>query len=260
MKSRKEINKRSIWSGSSIAWALAVGLLVLLATTSFLKMRQRSRLDENIEEAQARAVDRAFQAIQVDFERLQQELVREARDLAEESELVASLERYTYSDDPASQDWLFRYFIDYTPPERGAMELYTAAPRLVAWKGYSLPMGNAPTAPDFLEHITIESINDAGVRQGLVAWQPVLIDGRPIGAVRVMRLVGVNMPVENQYLQSYNLSDTWRRMTGLPASRRILPVWHSFLPATMLPISLATTLWLMAGECPGSRIATTCGQ
>ena len=45
---------------------------------------------------------------------------------------------------------------------------------------------------------------------------PILREGRLLGAVRTSRVVEARMPVENRFLTSYNLSDTWRRLTRLP--------------------------------------------
>lgn len=211
----------SIFKGAQIVWMMIGALMILLLVVSFLKMQRLGSLERDIQEAQIRVVDDAFDAIEEDFEDLQTGLVREARALAEEAALISSLERYTYSDDPASLEWLIRRFIDYRLPDRGAVELYTAAPRLVAWKGYSLPLGTTPESPGFPDSVKIEVINDANVRQALVVWHPVVHEGRAIGAVRTMRLLSVRMPVENQFLQSYTLSDTWRLMVGVPVRVRL---------------------------------------
>lgn len=212
---------QSVFKGTQIVWMMIGVLLILVFVVSFFKMQQLRRLEKDIQEAQIRVVDDAFNTIEEDFQDLQASLVKEARSLAEERTLVSSLERYTYNDDPAGLEWLIRRFIDYRPPDRGAVELYTAAPRLVAWKGYSLPLGTTPESPGFPDQVKIEVINDANVRQALVVWHPVVHEGRTIGAVRAMRLLSVRMPVENQFLQSYTLSDTWRRMVGVPVRVRL---------------------------------------
>ena len=198
-----------------LLWSLLVVLLFLGVSTLF-KQRQLSRAESQVEGEQLRVVERAYDEIVRDFERVQADLLREARSIAEERNVVLELDRYTLSADPSSEASLVRFFAGYSLPDRRAVELYTSAPRLVAWKGFSVPEGRSPIASDFLSRVQVEIVDDGGVRQALAVWVPIIYQGRAIGAVRSLQLIGARMPVENQFLQNYSLADTWRRATRLP--------------------------------------------
>jgi len=83
-------------------------------------------------------------------------------------------------------------------------------------------MDRAPERADFLSGLQMEIVRDGSHRTALVAWAPVRDEGEVLGAVRVMRLVEQRMPVRNEYLRDYALSDTWQRATGLAMSVRML--------------------------------------
>lgn len=199
-------------------WQLALlgTLVVLLASTTLIKQRQHKLVDADAEQQQTRIVERALEEIKEDLFGLQQDLLKEAKYVASRKEIVEALDRYVQTNDPASFERLIRFFSGYKNRESGSVELYTAAPRLVAWKGFSMPTGLSLEKEDFLNTFNIEAVDDEGVRQALVAWHPVRVGDRTIGAVRTMRLVGARMPVENQFLRSFSLSDRWQRLTRLP--------------------------------------------
>ncbi|MEM8487246.1 MAG: ATP-binding protein [Bacteroidota bacterium] len=205
-------------AGDMPRWQLVVLVLLvlLLAATTMLKQYRLGQVAGDTSRQQVRIVEQAFETIKKDLAGLQDDLLDEAQKIASRKEIVESLDLYSQTNDPASLQRLIRYFTTYKNAEDGAVELYTAAPRLLAWKGFSLSTGEALLKPDFLNTAHIEAIDDEGVREALIAWQPVISDGRTIGAVRAVRLVGAKMPVENQFLQSYSLSDRWRRLTRLP--------------------------------------------
>ncbi len=207
-----------ISAGDMPRWQLVVFalLIVLLAATTILKQYRLGQVAGDTSRQQVRIVEQAFETIKKDLAGLQADLLDEAQKIASRKDLVESLDLYSQTNDPASLQRLIRYFTTYNLKENGAVELYTAAPRLLAWKGYSISTGETLLKQDFLNSAHIEAIDDEGVREALVAWQPVKSDGRTIGAVRAIRLVGAKMPVENQFLQSYSLSDRWRRLTRLP--------------------------------------------
>ncbi len=231
------INKSTL---SAWKWQLGVlcVLLVLVGGTTLLKQRQLSLAEEDTRRQQERIIEQSFEAIQKDLRDLQEDLLSEAARVATRSDIIEALDLYVRTNDPASLQRLIRFFTGYKNRERGSIELYTSAPRLVAWKGFSLPSGDALQEPDFLDTSHIEAIDDDGIRQALVAWYPVVIEGQTIGAVRVMELVGARMPVENQYLQSYSLSDRWRRLTRLPVQ-----AWVKEQVSLPENVHAAGTLW-----------------
>ena len=208
----------SLFQSIAPPWLLGgvVLVLVFLGVTTALKQLQLNRVESQIENERLRIVEQAYTAIASDFEATQEALRKIARDIASRQEVLTALERFVQNADPDSEEWLVGFFAGYQLSERDAIEIYTSAPRLVAWNGYRLPLGEAPNAPDFLNRVHAELINDNGVRQVLVIWMPLSIEGRTIGAVRTSRLIAARMPVENQFLQSYSPTDNWRRLTRLP--------------------------------------------
>ena len=203
-------------------WMLGGFVLVLLflGGITILERSQLGRADNQIESEQLKVAERAFDVVIDDFESIQSQLLKKATAVAERRDIGDALEGYTFNADLASEERLVRYFASRSVDDRESIELYTAAPRLVAWKGHSLPPGTIPDDPNFLDGVRVEVINDNGVRQALVVWVPVVREGRMIGAVRASRIIAAQMPVENQFLKSYTLADTWRRL-----SRQRIRVW-----------------------------------
>ena len=97
-------------------------------------------------------------------------------------------------------------------PGRLSVEVVGPSGALVAWDGPSFPRAGGPP-PDSLR--TRLLVDDAG-RRAIALWRPVEVDGRVLGAVRVVRLVQAAVPVRNQYLQDYDVADEWRGGIGQP--------------------------------------------
>ena len=203
---------------------LGVGVLIIvLIVVSYLKFSHLGRIDRELASEQHRVAQKALEKIERNFEKTLQRVVQNARSVAEDPEIVEALERYTFDADPASQKRLLQRFASFTIDPEDALELYTVAPRLVSWKGFSMPIGEAPLSSQFAYNVQYEVVRDRGVWEAVAVWHPVRYEGRVIGAVRAMHLVGVKMPVENQYLKSYSLSDNWRRLTLLPVRVEMSP-------------------------------------
>ena len=131
-----------------------------------------------------------------------------AEDVAERSEIQGALSR-----DSAGVDAAAIAVVDgYETGPRDAIEVYTLAGERVAWSGFSFPLRRGPI-PDSL---LTETVRDRAGRRALVAWEPVRVGGRVVGAVRVVRLAQASVPVRNQYLQDYDLSDAWRGDVSRP--------------------------------------------
>ena len=88
---------------------------------------------------------------------------------------------------------------------------------LVAWEGPSFPRLAGPP-PDSLR--TRAVVDEAG-RRAIALWAPVRDGARVVGAVRVVRLAQVSVPVRNRYLQDYDLADEWRPSISRPFRIRI---------------------------------------
>ncbi len=201
-------------------WMLGVfGLLLMaLGGVSVFKHAHLGRIDDRLEAERQQVAEQAFSRIHRDFERTFNDVHRRALEVAESEAVIESLRRYTFTADPAGERELIALFSEIQIDDGESIELYTVAPRLIAWKGFSMPIGEAPASSSFPYDVRFEAIVDRGIWEALVSWHPVVYDNRVIGSVRAMQLVGVQMPVENQYLKSNSLSDSWRRLTQLPVS------------------------------------------
>ena len=110
---------------------------------------------------------------------------------------------------------LVQHFASLPLEARSAAELYDLTPRLVAWKGFSIELDAAPASTRFLETYQTAIAQDGDVRQALAVWYPVRDGARALGAVRVLRLLNAEAPVQNRYLRDYRLARLWSRATGL---------------------------------------------
>ena len=207
------LGKRSVLRGMFIVLGV---LLVSLAVLSLVKQRHVEAIASQLADEQQQVVDRVYKSIVDDFEAIYEDVFEQARDVARKSEVVDALARHISGNDPASESRLIEMFSGYGLDSRWSVELYTIAPELVAWNGFSMPLGSAVVSSDFPYRVQYTTVKDRDVLQALAVWHPVQYNNATIGSVRAMYLVGRKMPVENQYLESYTQADTWRRMTQLP--------------------------------------------
>lgn len=200
---------------------LAVALLLggLFVATWALRTWQVARVEASVAERQREAVTAAFALIEAQFRTLQEEVLAEARTLATAPGVVQGLRRRAASvavpDVDGGTERLVRHFASLPLADRTAAELYDLTPRLVAWKGLSFALDDAPEATQFLETYQTSIARDGDVRQALAVWHPVRDGARPIGAVRVLRLLSAQAPVQNLYLRDYRIAETWSGATGL---------------------------------------------
>ena len=88
---------------------------------------------------------------------------------------------------------------------------------LVAWQGPTFPrLDGAP--PD---SVRTRAVEDEAGRRAIALWVPVVEGGEAVGAVRVVRLAQVSVPVRNRYLQDYDLADEWRPAIARPFVVRV---------------------------------------
>ncbi|MBO6576694.1 MAG: HAMP domain-containing protein [Rhodothermales bacterium] len=193
---------------------LLVALALLLAGTLLLRQMGGGLVDDALPRQQDELVQAALSDASADFQNRIDRLTRRARSEASNPELSRALARLG-DDEEAAVSELVQLMADASTPELISIEIYDPAPRLRAWHGVSMPMDSAPQDPSFLSEPQVRMALDGDRRAALVAWHPVLESGRAVGAVRVMELVRVRMPVRNEYLSDVSLADDWRRKTGL---------------------------------------------
>ncbi len=191
--------------------AIAGGLLALIPLTWAVREARLAEIQQNPEAHREKVVSAALDRIARDFGALQSDLVERAGRIASASAVIEALD--AQKTDSAS---LAHYFSDLKVPYGTSVELYAADMELAAWNGFSMPMDAAPAAPDFPAGVHASIAQDGAFRQAAVVWRPVLRDGRTLGMVRAMRLVGYAPPVHNEYIKDVSLVPKWRRLAKLP--------------------------------------------
>jgi len=192
---------------------LVAGLLLIIAFASTWQLRrsavQTVRSAES--EWQSQTAREALEAVDSDFGRIQRRLERQARALATDSLLLDVLRTGTASRERPSR--LLQRVKSVRLDDRSGIEVFDASASLLAWNGRSMPLatpqsGPLPSAP------TSAIAADGDVRQGLVVWWPVERDGTLLGAVRAVRVLRFQPPVQNRYIQGYDIESEWRQATG----------------------------------------------
>jgi len=102
---------------------------------------------------------------------------------------------------------------------RDAVEVYALSRQRVAWAGFSFPLRRGGIPDTVVSRTVVDPVG----RRALVVWQPVRVDSQLVGAVRVVRLAQASVPVRNQYLQDYDLSDSWRGEVSRPFAIQFIP-------------------------------------
>ncbi len=203
-------------------WSIAGFLASVLLGTAVFSLWQAETLEGSMQGVQADVVDGAIAAIEDHFAGLQAEMLAQAMTIAESPVVLQELRNRRQSRmegaflPEALPEALIRYFAALAPQENDAVELYDLEPRLVAWKGFSMPLDDALQKTRFLETYQTAISRDGDLRTALVIWHPVKAGGEVLGAVRVMHRVAFRAPVQNQYLSDYSIEEQWRRMVHLP--------------------------------------------
>ncbi len=205
-----------------IAAVSAVLLLVILAT-AITRHVLVNRVARSIPEKRAQVVARAFKFIEGDFSRMLDDMTGTATYLSRSPAVVGALPDQQPAIRPEERDRLIRFISTLSLPERTAVEIYDLSPAMVAWKGNSMPLDDAPNTLRFLETTQTSIALDKDVRAAVAVWQPVRKGGKVIGAVRLLRFVQLRSPVQNEYLRDYNLASYWSGKVGLPVRIEFAP-------------------------------------
>jgi two-component system nitrogen regulation sensor histidine kinase NtrY len=115
---------------------------------------------------------------------------------------------------PGNGDRLVRILADYDLEERGFVEIYDQSPSLIAWKGPVFPMDPGISSPDFLSVPLDQVAKDGSKRTAIVVWQPIYDGPSVLGAVRMGTVVESYMPIRNDFLRDYSLSEEWSARLG----------------------------------------------
>jgi signal transduction histidine kinase len=196
--------------------AVAGILLALIPLTWFAQILYVDYVAERAEDLQRQAVTDALDEIEARFEDMQDEMLGRARQIANTPAVVHGLRVRSRTQILEGPLEVIDFFAELDVERNMSIELYDFTHRLVAWNGFSMPLDNAPLSQQFFESFQAAIATDARLRDALVVWWPVREGTRILGAVRVMRLIGYDAPVRNEYLRDISLADRWARLTHLP--------------------------------------------
>ena len=215
---RSSVTEEDAVGGPSLRRYASVAALLagLLLVTWAGRWGYAAYVQATVEAQQEEAVGEAFRYIQRDFQSLQQVMLERASKLADAPAIVPGLRAYVTGRRPTVPEPLVEYFASLNVEDRWSVELYDPIPRLVAWHGFSMPLGRGPNAPNFLQAPQTAVASDGTQRQALAVWYPIHANGQVLGTLRVMRILNAQVPVENQYLEDYSLTEAWQQATGLP--------------------------------------------
>ncbi|HHP7238938.1 ATP-binding protein [Longibacter sp.] len=191
---------------------LGVGLALLAATVVTWQLRRLTETQVLAAEAQwqERIATEALHTIESDFDRRYEPLVRRARTMAEDSSLTQAVATWNTSGDRPTA--LLRRVSSLRLDDRTGVEVRAASGTLLAWQGASIPARNLTLEGSATPLSVIAT--DGEVRRALSVWWPVKDGERVIGTVRAVRLIQFQPPVQNRYIQGFDLESEWRQLTG----------------------------------------------
>lgn len=201
----------SLSSRSVIYWAVAF----LLATGGgVLWVQDHSITEERVEALGNEHVEETHRAIAVQYHTLREDLIEQAERLARDSTIIRGLR--TAEGITQRPPELVSHLNRLDLGKHEAVEVYSPTPRLLGWSGFSMPLDAAPDHEAFLRDTQVAVAHKEGAQTALVVWAPIRVEGRALGAIRMMRLVRIDPPVQNRFIRSYRLSAQWAASLPLP--------------------------------------------
>ena len=199
-------------------------LLALLLLTGAAEWAWSTSIDRD-EEAPIRAQSQAVDEVQRALQGVLQTMESRAERVATHQDVIRALMQDSIV---VSADAIVALKAFETGP-RDAIEIYAPDGHRVAWSGFAFPARRLPI-PDSL---VTRTVRDPAGRRSLALWYPIeaerreaqenVTEGQTIGAIRIVRLAQASVPVRNQYLQDYDLSDAWRSEVSRPFAVQFIP-------------------------------------
>ncbi len=191
-------------------------LLVALLGTWGIRQVHVGRVQAHWQIQQDEVAADALTWISQQVDEQQQELLAEARLLVRDPDIIEMLRVYNRSQDREALASLVQRFDGLEFKERWSAELFDDSLRRVAWHGPSMPVDADASQILRAGSFRTALVQDSDWRKALAIWMPVQDGIRTIGALRVMVLVEVRTPIQNQYLRNFTLARQWRWDTGMP--------------------------------------------
>ncbi|PEN14535.1 histidine kinase [Longibacter salinarum] len=201
------------WRRYGLFFGVGLALIVALALTWQLRRVTEATVRTSESQWQERIATEALATIEEDFEQRHSRLVRRARSMARDSTVIRALSAWNVAGERPTR--LLRRVSSLRLEERTGVEVRSASGALLAWQGASIPAREsiAFSTPSRIVSPRTTIATDSDVRRALAVWWPVEHEGLVIGAVRAVELIQFHPPVQNRYIETFDLESQWRTLT-----------------------------------------------
>jgi hypothetical protein len=192
-------------------WAglLLVGMLMVVGA---MREGMVHWVQEHAEAQRTAVVEKALTAAEDRFAGLQERVRGQAERLATDSVIVRGVQ--SWSERGVRSVDMAQHLLGVQTDDRTTIEVYSTVPRVLAWNGRRVPLGDVPQTEAFLQRPQTTVLHEGTVRHFLVVWWPVRVGGEVQGAVRVARAIQYRPPIQNRYIQGFGLVGDWKQATG----------------------------------------------
>jgi len=195
-------------------WITACGLVLLLAIVGTAGLRETAlwRVEQNEEVLRSERVQEALDVAEARFTSLRDQAYARARRLATDSTVITGLRDADESGRPSSA--LYRHVVERSTEGRTSVEVYGPELELLVWNGERVPRRESHSGDSTVDTSYSQIVADGATRHALVVVVPVRDGQNYIGSVRVARILRSQPPVQNRYIQAFDVIDQWEREAG----------------------------------------------
>lgn len=195
-----------------LIWWVGLFLLVGMGVTAGVRWYTvQSGLSDAGSHREA-VVSDALDTIERRFGNLQEQVQHQAYALATDAAVEEGLR--TWNDHGRRAPALVQRVLNVSLDERTTVEIYARGPKLLAWNGRGMPRGSDVDTESVPSRPQAAVVPVGDVREALVFWWPVRRNDEVFGAVRVVRTIAYEPPVQNRYIEGFRLRDVWAQETG----------------------------------------------
>ena len=169
-------------------------------------------VQEHPEARRTALVETALSTIEEQFGTLRARVRGQAERLATDSVIVRGVQ--AWNERGVRSAAMARHLLDVQTDDRTTVEVHSTVPRVLAWNGRHVPLGDIPQTEAFLQRPQTTVLDEGPVRHALAVWWPVRVDGEVQGAVRVVHMIRYRPPIQNRHIQGFSLLEAWTQATG----------------------------------------------
>lgn len=193
-------------------WGVGLGLCLALVVTALARLYAVQAAREGAEARQAEVIESALTTVEQRFSSLRDGLHERARRVGTDSSVIRGLR--SWHKEGRRSTSLSQSVVGLSSEARTSVEVYSQALELLAWTGEQMPLDSTHFGGGVPEQPQTTVVADDNGRRALAAWMPVQQGESLLGAVRVVRVIQYQPPVQNRYVQATSLEDRWSQVTG----------------------------------------------